>query len=188
MAKLRAAVIRDQLLDSLLDRQTDPDHATEPTDHKGQAYDTWIVAKLNHPASLFRCEACKTICCWKTIVRHPCAVNDLDYASYDALFAERNKTLCKPVGFKIERVTAPVEFPRLFEIMSAAVSLVTKDREWRYDTFKIPTTVEQTQGVAAKSWLFSCTLDTCKDLRCTEKTAFFRRNRTYRQNWHDMVS
>lgn len=187
-ARLRAFTIRNQLLDMLLDRETGPDHRMVSEVPDGDNVEAWVSVKLNSATSYFRCEICKYVCDWQAIVGHACAVKDLDYASYDALFINRRKTLCKAVGFKVARVTAPAVIPRLFELLSTAVSMVTKGREWRYKAFQIPDTFEKTKYRNHATWLFTCSQGACDSARCTSDEPSALRTAEYISTWYEMVS
>lgn len=183
-AKMRATIIREQLFDLLLERKTDPDHEK---DNDSNA-DNWVIEKLNHPASYFRCEKCKEFYDWETIVQHGCATLDMEHDSYTSFLDNRAKTFCKPVGFQISRVSAPDKFIPLYDILTEAAEAVAASSDWRYKDFAIPKTHSEAKTKQSKSWHFSCLPGTCEDANCPSSTPGDARNQAGRMSFHEMVS
>lgn len=180
-AKFRSLIIREQLIDILLERASDPDNGVELKDTDDEGYEQWALEKLQHPASTFQCIKCKRLLSWAGIIKHPCVVQDLAHDSYESYISNK-KTLCKPVGFQRERVCAPEEFAKLFKLLVTAVNNFKKGVEWRYVEFKIPETRAQSALCYGQTWLFSCTPDTCEDGKCVKSPVGF-----WRRSFIDMV-
>jgi hypothetical protein len=175
-ARMRTSLIRDQLLDLLLDRKTDPDHEDENE-----------LEKFKHPASYFRCEKCKNFYTWEFIVQHGCVTLDMEYDSHTSFLNNRAKTLCRPVGFQIAGVSAPDPFPPLFEILAEAAQAVAASSDWRFKDFTIPKTRSEAMQKHWKAWHFSCIPGVCEDANCPSSTPGDPRNQAYRLSFHEMV-